>query len=93
MIEFRIGDMYVDQPAILRSVSITIPEDAVWETVQSDEYQYIYGVDKILKKSALSRQLPTIIDVSVQLSIIEKEKSIVGGNYFGPSEGWENIIT
>jgi hypothetical protein len=93
MIEFRIGDMYVDQPAILRSVSITIPEDAVWETIQSNEYQYIYGVDKILKKDAYSRQLPTIIDVSVQLSMIEKEKSIVGGNYFGPSEGWENIIT
>lgn len=93
MIEFRIGDMYVDQPAILRSVNITIPEDAVWETIQSDEYQYIYGVNKILKKDAYSRQLPTIIDVSVQLSMIEKEKSIVGGNYFGPSEGWENVIT
>lgn len=93
MIEFRIGDMYVDQPAILRSVNITVPEDAVWETIQSDSYEYIYGVDKILKKDAYSRQLPTIIDVSIQLSIIEKEKSIVGGNYFGPSEGWENIIT
>jgi hypothetical protein len=92
MIEFRIGDMYVDQPAILRSVNITVPEDAHWETLRGDEYSYAYGVNKILKKSATSRQLPTIVDVSVQLSLLEKEKSITTANHFGPRAGWENTL-
>jgi hypothetical protein len=92
MIEFRIGDMYVDQPGILRSVNITIPDDAQWETLRDDNYQYIYGTDKKLSVAAYSRQLPTIVDVSVQLSIIERERSLVGNSIFGPMDGWENTL-
>ena len=92
MIEFRIGDMYVDQPAILKSVNITVPEDANWETLRGDEYSYVYGVNKILKKPAKSRQLPTIVDVSVQLSLLEREKSITSANHFGPRAGWETTL-
>lgn len=91
MIEFRIGDLYVDQPAILRSVSITVPDDAQWETLRGNEYSYLYGVNKLLKKSALSRQLPTIVDISVQLSLLEKEKSITSANHFGPQTGWDTL--
>jgi len=89
MIEFRIGDLYVDQPAILRSVNISIPDDAQWETLRDDTYQYVYGKDKTLSFTAYSRQLPTVVDLSVQLSIIEREKSLTGNNIFGPQEGWE----
>jgi len=92
MIEFRIGDLYVDQPGILRSVSVSIPDDAQWETLRDDTYKYIYGIDKTLSVAAKSRQLPTIVDVAVQLSIIEREKSLTGNNVFGPQKGWDTIV-
>jgi hypothetical protein len=88
MIEFRIGDLYVDQPAVLRSVNISIPDDAHWETLRGDVYQYVYGANKFLEKNVPANQLPTIIDVSVQLSVIEKVRSITDGYHFGPLGGW-----
>lgn len=94
MIEFRIGDLYVDQPAVLKSIGTSIPEDAHWETLRDDTYKYIYGQtdEKVINKDARSRQLPTIVDISVQLSIIERDKSITTGNHFGPMVGWENTL-
>jgi hypothetical protein len=94
MIEFRIGDLYVDQPAVLSSVSVTIPDDAQWEMLRADEYQYNYGgPDKIIKTNALSRQLPNIIDVSVQLRMLEKSRSLTGNYHYGPSvtNGWKSL--
>jgi hypothetical protein len=74
MIEFRIGDLYVDQPAILRSVGVTVPDDAQWETLRDNKYTYVYGNEKVINQNNVySRQLPTLIDVSVQLSIIERQ--------------------
>jgi hypothetical protein len=91
MIEFRIGDLYVDQPAIIRSLSVSVPEDAHWETLRSDTYKYIYGVNKTLTKDAQSRQLPTIIDITVQLTLMEKEQSITNAYHFGPIDGWNEL--
>lgn len=91
MIEFRIGDMYVDQPGILRSVSITIPEDASWETLRGDKYEYLYGLGKTVSKDVKSRQLPTIVDISIQLSVIERQQSVTGINVFGPMKGWDQL--
>lgn len=94
MIEFRIGDLYVDQPAILKSVGTSIPDDAHWETLRDDSYTYTYGAsdDKVITKEAYSRQLPTVVDISIQLSILERDKSITSGNHFGPKAGWENTL-
>jgi hypothetical protein len=89
MIEFRIGDLYVDQPAVLRNVGITVPDDAQWETLRDNKYTYVYGNEKtIIQDNVYSRQLPNIIDVSIQLSIIEREKSRTGNYNFGPQTGW-----
>lgn len=93
MIEFRIGDLYVDQPAILKSLSTSIPEDAHWETLRDDTYTYAYGISKLVSKEAYSRQLPTIVDISVQLSLLERTQSITSGIHFGPQAGWENTLT
>ena len=46
MIRFRIGDLYDDQPAILRNVAISIPDDATWETLRDDTYKYFFGKRK-----------------------------------------------
>lgn len=94
MIEFRIGDLYVDQPAILKSVGTSVPDDAHWETLRDDSYEYIYGQseDKVIRKDAYSRQLPMMVDISIQLSMLERTKSITTGNHFGPLVGWENTL-
>jgi hypothetical protein len=48
----------------------------------------VYGANKFLEKNVPANQLPTIIDVSVQLSVIEKVRSITDGYHFGPLGGW-----
>jgi hypothetical protein len=92
MIEFRIGDLYVDQPGILRSVGVTVPDDAQWETLRDDKYTYTYGKEKtITQEKASSRQLPNMVDVAVQLSIIEREQSKTSNYHFGPQAGWSKL--
>lgn len=96
MITFRIGDLYVEQPGVLTSVNVSIPEEATWETLRDDDYKYVYGStdDKVLlRQGSKSRQLPNMVDVSVQLNIIERKQSITNENHFGPLEhsmdGWQ----
>lgn len=95
MIKFRIGDLYVDHPGVLSSVNISIPDEASWETVRDDQYKYIYGAsdDKVITKDVKSRQLPMIVDVTVQLNMIERKQAVTNENHFGPLEstddGWE----
>lgn len=92
MINFRIGDLYVDQPAVLSSVNVTIPDDATWETLRKDDYEYYYGIDKVIKERARSRQLPNIIDVSVSMRLLEKQIAVTTANHFGPQKGWDNTL-
>jgi hypothetical protein len=93
MIEFRIGDLYVDQPAAFRSISVTIPEDAQWEMLRDDNYVYRYGIDKIVQaRGTKSRQLPNMVDVSVQLSVLEREQASTANYHFGKSfTGWNTL--
>lgn len=94
MIEFRIGDLYVDQPAVLNSVSVTIPDDAHWEVLRDNEYKYIFGINgisNVIEINAKSRQLPTIVDISVNLRMLEKEQSQTGKYNFGPITGWDTL--
>lgn len=85
LITFRIGDMYVDQPAIIRSVSINIPDDAQWETVRTKEalYQYLKGTHQEIGLNKVnSQQLPTKVDISVTVALMEKKRSIVSDYHF-----------
>jgi hypothetical protein len=92
MIQFRIGDLYVDQPGVLRSVGVTVPDDAQWETLRDNKYTYVYGKEKTTTQdNVYSRQLPTMIDVSIQISIIEREQSKTDNYHFGPQVGWSNL--
>lgn len=94
MITFRVGDMYVDQPAILNSVNITIPDEATWETLRDELYEYVYGPNdtNVITYNAKSRQLPNIIDVSVSMRLLEKQIAVTTANHFGPQKGWDNTL-
>ena len=80
MVTFRIGDMFVDQPAVISSVSITIPDDTNWETLRSDNNE----------TGTKSRQLPLKVDVSVSLKLLEKRQSLGSDAHYGKINGKEH---
>lgn len=93
MVTLRIGDMYKDQPGIIRTITLTIPEDATWETYRGTGEKYDYlkgamnGVPSINYTSdVLSLQLPTKIDVSIQMSLMEKDRSLTSDDHFSINE-------
>ncbi len=90
MITFRVGDLYVDQPAVLNGVTVTIPEDASWEMIRADKYSYIYGTaeTRIINKDVKTRQLPNIAEIGINLRMLEKEKALISNYRFGPKGGW-----
>ena len=86
MINFRVGDMYVDQPAVLSSVSINIPDDSNWESLRSDDYFYYSSPTNKIKyqgENVKSRQLPLKVDVSVSMKLLEKKQSLGSDYHFG----------
>ena len=80
MVTFRIGDMFVDQPAVIQSVSVTIPDDTNWETDRFDDN--VFG--------GTTRQLPLKVDVSVSLKLLEKRQSLGSDAHYGKINGKEH---
>lgn len=88
MIEFTIGDLYVDQPGLITSIGFNIPDDSAWETLnenyaKSKEWTYLNNVIKWSGSKNKYAQLPRTVDFSVSMNLLEKEKPIVGGAQFG----------
>ena len=90
MVTLTMGDLYVDQPCVLSSVSLNIPDDSLWESLRSDKYKYTYAPNKIISIDTKSRQLPTIVDVSVNIKMLEKRLSLGSDAHFGRSDGQGN---
>lgn len=87
MITFRIGDMYVDQPAVLTGVNISIPDDVNWESFRGDSYQYLHGVNKTVTLNGVkSRQLPLQADVSITMRLFEKKQALVSNPHYGQAD-------
>lgn len=89
LIKFRVGDMYIDQPAVIASFGLTIPDDATWETTRqqdSSTYKYLVGTHQEISVGKVqTRQLPMKVDISVSMRLLEKELSKTGNNlYFNP---------
>jgi len=84
MITFRLGDLFYDQPAVMQSVSVTIPDDTNWESLRSKDYSYIASPTKtIIIDGVKSRQLPMKVDVSVQLKLMEKRQALGSDAHYG----------
>lgn len=49
MTMIRIGDMYNNQPCLLRSVSVTIPDESLWELISNSKYTHLYKIVKDAK--------------------------------------------
>ena len=87
LVMLTIGDIYNNQPIVINSINMTIPDNATWETVSDDSYkisqfQYLNGRLKLNKLVALA-QFPREAEISIDANILEKEKPKVGKSNFG----------
>ena len=86
MIMLTIGDMYKQQPIMINTISIVIPEDAIWETINdqnSDEWSYLANHIKSSKVGKKYGQFPRSATISISCHLLEKEKAIMGAANFG----------
>lgn len=88
LITFTIGDMYKEQPLILTTVGIQIPDEALWETLSekySNENNWSYLNDKIKWDNSGGKfaQFPRECDISITGPLLEQERPQTGKNNFG----------
>jgi hypothetical protein len=86
MIMLTIGDMYKQQPIMINTISIVIPEDAIWETINdqnSDEWSYLANHIKSNKVGKKYGQFPQSATISISCHLLEKERAIMGSANFG----------
>lgn len=95
MVMITIGDMYKNQPVVLGGVGISVPETALWETLNeenSSEWSYLANYIKSPNLGKLYGQLPKTVDISVNAFVLEKERAIVGAAHFGHAPHTENYV-
>ena len=92
LINFTVGDMYKNQPAVITQIGISIPDDANWETLSENtakDYNWFYGEHKSIKRIVWDNsknkyaQFPNQCDISVNMNLLEKELSHTGGANYG----------
>ena len=85
MMMLTLGDMYKQQPVIIKNITTTIPEDASWETLNEDNSPegWNYLADYMTANGMLYGQLPRQVELSFDMNLLEKEEPIVGGANFG----------
>jgi len=89
MTTITIGDLYKEQPFVLKTVTITIPEDALWETVSenNDAKDWSYLNEKLVyegsMKKGLFAQFPRECEISIGGELLERIQPKVGRPNFG----------
>src|ERR1035441_6438340 len=86
MFMLTMGDMYRDQPILIQSVTMTIPDDATWETYNEDNvgagnWSYMAGL--ITSPKVKFGQVPREVELGFTAVLLEKERAVVGGANFG----------
>jgi len=88
LIQFTIGDMYKNQPAVITQIGISIPEGASWQTLSEDSSankDWSYLNNRIQWKDSKNKyaQFPNECEISIQMNLIEKELPHTGGSNYG----------
>jgi len=91
LVKLTIGNMYKNQPIVITNMSILIPDNATWETLQSDlnneSYAYYNGLSK---SEARVAQMPMEADITIDCNILEVQKpQVMNSNNFG----WGELVT
>ena len=86
MFMLTIGDLYKEQPILIQSVTMTVPDDASWETLSEEnigDLDWNYLATIIKSPNTLFAQLPREVELGFNLTLLEKERAVVGGANFG----------
>ena len=87
-VKFRLGDMYRNQPVILTNISTNVPDEASWELISNERgadrnYEYLNGTIK--RTGVKSAQYPTMVNISVGMTMLEKRAPRTIARHFGDS--------
>ena len=83
LVMLTIGDIYNNQPIVINSISMTIPDNATWETVSNGKFPFEYLNGRLsLNGDVTLAQFPREADINIDANILEKEKPKVGRNNF-----------
>jgi len=94
MTTLTLGDMYVSQPFIIKSIGISIPDDAAWETISEinpSDVDWKYLNEKITFKGSgkdgMYAQFPRECKLSVSGDLLEKDAPSIGKLNWGRDGG------
>lgn len=88
-VKFRLGDLYVNQPVVIKDVQTSIPTEASWELMTNDHtrnknnYDYLNGT--IVRENVRSAQYPTMAKLSISMTMLEKRAPRTQARHFGDS--------
>jgi hypothetical protein len=86
MFMLTMGDLYRDQPILIQSVTLTVPDDAAWETHYEDNVgagNWAYMANLITSPKVKFGQVPREVELGFTMALLEKERAVVGGANFG----------
>lgn len=85
LVTFTIGDLYKEQPLILENVTITIPEDSIWETLPENHnanWDYLGGKITWDDSKGKFAQFPLECVIAISGQLLERETPRTGKNNF-----------
>ena len=98
LVKLTIGDIYKNQPCVIKSVGFNISENCIWETLSEEyakdnDWSYLNAALTPSGKGTIQwegskgkyAQFPRECDLNLNMDLLEKERPIVGGNNFGDS--------
>jgi hypothetical protein len=93
LVKFTIGDIYKNQPGVIKSVGMNIPDNCVWETLTEkyaleNDWSYLNGKIQWTDSKGKYAQFPRECELNLSMDLLEKERPEVRGNNFGdPNTG------
>ncbi len=91
MVMLTLGDMYKDQPILIQTIGLSVPDDAAWET-QIGDWSHLATYMKLNNPNVLYGQLPREVEITIGAVLLEKERAIVGGANFGHAPRDESML-
>ena len=87
-VKFNLGDMYMNQPAIITQIGMEIPNEGNWELVDNgrvntkkNKYEYLNGT--YAKDGVKSARYPTAVKLNVSMTFLEKRIPQTMNRHFG----------
>ena len=83
-----IGDMYKEQPVLINRVGLNIPDGTSWETLSEsnkNDWNYLNNIITWSGSQGKYAQFPREVEISLDLSLLQKERAITGAANFGHS--------